>query len=215
MFQVSQLSETDRRGWTVFINGVETQVGMLEIVSSKGTLTYAKRPEGYDAWVFREEGGGGSVTLLFTRDLKGNLLVGLIREKRANMGDALVWCIMGGFVKQDESHEQAQQREAAQEGDINTAAAQMLPGVHTNPNRAFFVADVEQGEGVHAYALQIPLEWLEAEEGSEFLRFKSNVLLSGTKGTSDVRFMPWKQAVRCSADSLARSAIAQLLTEEL
>lgn len=215
MFQVVRLLDTDRRGWTVYIDGVETGVCEITIVGPKGELRYGKRPEGYDAWVFREEAGGGSVTLLFTRDLNGNLLVGLIREKRANMGNAPVWCIMGGFVKHGESHEQAQQREAAQEGDINTSAAQILRGVPTNPNRAFFVADVEQAEGVHAYALQVPLEWLEAEEGSDFLRFKSHVLLSGTKGTSDVRFMPWKQAVLCSADSLARSAIAQLLTEEL
>lgn len=212
-FEMNQIPEDKGRGWTVLVDGEERKVGIVEIKSKFGTLTYGLRPEGYDGWVFREQGGGGAVTVPYTRTPEGELLVGLLLEKRANMGDKSVWCVIGGFVDPDESHSAAQAREAAEESGLDAAKAEELTGMNTNANRAFFVADANAGEGVHAYSLSLPFDWLEAD--GESYKLKDAALLSGFKKAGDVRLFPWRKAIDCSPDALARSAIAQLLAAVL
>lgn len=211
-FEMVQIPEGKGRGWTVFINGKEQQVGKVEITSKFGALTYGLRPEGYDGWVFREEGGGGAVTVPYARTPNGELLVGLLLEKRTNMGDEPVWCAIGGFIDQGESHDKAQSREAAEETGLDTAKAKELPGMNTNANRAFFIADASAGEGVHAYGLLLPFDWLEADGESSKLK---DAALLGYKKAGDVRFFRWREAIGRSPDALARSAIAQLLASVL
>lgn len=199
-------------GWEVKIDGEVRRVGLVEVSSKFGTLTYGLRPEGYDSWVFRETGGGGAVTLPYAMAPDGSLLVGLLLEKRPNMGEVSAWCVIGGFVNPNESHVAAQTREGTEESGLDTAQAGQLPGLGTNSNRAFFVADATT-EGVKAYGLIVPFGSLEPE-GNGF-KLKPDTQMLDPKKVANVRFFPWKDAVRLTADALARSAIAQLLTAVL
>ena len=148
MFDMKPIPKDNARGWTVTIDGEERSgIGLIELSSRFGTLTYGLRPEGYDAWAFREEGGGGVVTIPYTIDPNGNVFVGLIQEKRTNMGSEPVLCVIGGFVDPDETHDSAQIRETAEESGLDARKSQHLDGAGANPNRAFFVADAMKGEG--------------------------------------------------------------------
>ena len=129
------------------------------------------------------------------------------------MGDQPVWCAIGGFVDPGESHGKAQEREAAEETGLDAAKAEELAGMNTNANRAFFVADASTGEGVHAYGLSLPFNWLEVD--GESYKLKDAALLAGVKKAGDVRLFPWRKAIGYSPDALARSAIAQLLATVL
>lgn len=153
--------------------------------------------------------GGGSVTIPYAHTPEGELLVALIKEQRANMGEEAVWCVIGGFIDPGETHRQAQAREAAEEAGIRTTSARQLPGLCTNANRAFFVADAAAGEGVHAYGFEFPFNLLEVE-GSNY-KLKDSALIVGIKKPDDLRFFPWRNAIISTPDALARSAIAQLL----
>lgn len=153
------------------------------------------------------------MTVPYARTPEGELLVGLLLEKRANMGGEPVWCAIGGFVDPGESHDKAQAREANEETGLDSAKAEELAGMNTNANRAFFVADANAGEGVHAYGLSLPFGWLEMD--GESYKLKDAALLSGFKKASDVRLFPWRKAIGRSPDALARSAIAQLLATVL
>lgn len=212
-FEMSQIPKDKGRDWTVLVDGEERKVGLVELKSKFGTLTYGLRPEGYDGWVFREQGSGGAVTVPYAHTPEGELLVGLLLEKRANMGDEPVWCAIGGFVDPGETHAQTQAREAGEESGLDATKAEELAGMNTNSNRAFFVADANAGEGVHAYSLSLPFDWLEAD--GESYKLKDAVLLSGFKRADNVRLFPWRKAIGCSPDALARSAIAQLLAAVL
>jgi len=208
-FEMRPIPEEKGRGWVVKIDGVRQMVSSVELSSKFGTLSYGLRPEGYDAWVFRETGGGGVVTLPYAHTPEGRLLVGVLLEKRANMGDEPVWCAIGGFVEPDEMHQRVQAREAGEEAGLDAAKATELPGMATNANRAFFVADASAGEGMHAYGLSLPFEWLKAD--GESYKLKDATMLSGFKKASDVQFFQWRETIRVTADAMARSAIAQLL----
>ncbi|MDO8590980.1 MAG: NUDIX hydrolase, partial [bacterium] len=174
---------------------------------------YGLRPEGYDSWVYREPQGGGEVTIPYVFTPEGELLVGLLREARANMGDQPVWCVIGGFVDAGESHEQAQVREASEEAGLDARKAQVLPGLPTNANRAFFVADAINNEGVHAFRLKINFNQLEPD--GQCWKLKDSALLPSFKKGADLRFFRWNEAITGSADGLARSAIAQLVAHLL
>lgn len=215
MFEMGQIPEGKGRGWTVLVDGEERRVGKVEITSRFGTLTYGLRTEGYDGWAFREQGGGGAVTVPFARTPGGELLVGLLLENRPNMGDQPVWCAIGGFVDPDETHAHAQARKAGVETGLDTAKAEELGGMATNANRAFFVADANASEGVRAYSLEIPFDWLEPDGGDCFKLKDTAPLLASFGKASGIRLFRWRNAIRRSPDALARAAIAQLLATHL
>ncbi len=106
------------------------------------------------------------------------------------MGDEPVWCAIGGFVDPGESHNEAQAREAGEESRLDTAMAEELAGMATNANRAFFIADASTGEGVRAYGLALPFNWLKAD-GKGF-KLNDAALLSDFKKASDVRLFRWR-----------------------
>ncbi|MDO8590476.1 MAG: hypothetical protein Q7R65_00685, partial [bacterium] len=88
-FEIGPIPEGKKSGWTVLVNGklLPTPVQTVRLVSSRfGELMYGLRPEGYDSWVYREPQGGGEVTIPYVFTPEGELLVGLLREARANMG---------------------------------------------------------------------------------------------------------------------------------
>lgn len=208
-FELGDIPEGKERGWSVFIDGVEYRPKKVQISNPRfGTITYGLWPQGYDGWCFHELGGGGSVTLPYSYTPDGELLVGLLLEKRANMGGD-VWCVIGGFIDPGETHDKAQAREAVEESGLDTVSAVRLPGVPTNPDRGFFITDGVD-EGVHAYGLEVPFNMLETDGGSSF-KLKGAAPFTGYKKADGVRFFLWREAINCTPDGLARVAIAQLL----
>ncbi len=210
--KMETLKPEDKRGWTIRINGQEVEgVGLLEIESKFGRLVYGKRPEGYDSWVFEEQGGGGAVTILYA-EVDGEILIGLREEPRANMGEKPRLCVIGGFVDLGEDHQQTQQRVLEEESGLSLEA-QKLPGLPVNANRAFWVADPDKDEGVHIYALKIPAEYLILDEQNPGSYLLTPEILGSRK--KPVRFLPLAQAVNQSPDVIALAAIARLMVNVL
>lgn len=209
-FKMTQAGE-GKGGWRVIVNGHEvTTAYHLELVHDKyGKVEWGQRPEGFAGWVFHEPGGGGSVTIPFAKNPKGEIYLGLIRENRANMGGSN-WCVIGGYLTPGESHQKTAERETEEEAGL-VAKATLLHGVPANSNRAFFVADPAKDEGVHAYGIHIP--WALLEKADEGYKMAPGTL--SHKKESEMRFFPWREAVRLTPDVLARGAIAQLLAELL
>ncbi len=218
-FKVEVLSDeaAQKRGWTVEIEGELKDVRHIRLENPKvGVLEYGNRPEGYDGWVFKENGGGGAITIPFARK-DGQLLVGVILEDRKNMAGKQ-WCAIGGLVDPGESHFDAALREALEESGL-LMRPELLPGLPTNSNRLFFVADPSADEGVHAYAVEVPFAALELEDGG-FYAIKADLPaeLRGKifqKSSGHVRFMTWKEAINRSPDALFRAGISQLLANVL
>ena len=84
-----------------------------------------------------------------------------------------------------------------------------------NPNRAFFIADASAGEGVQAYSLSIPFDWVEKEDGGDSYQFKAISLQHFVQNAEKIHFYPWRDAIRRTPDALALAAIAQLVAEVL
>jgi len=210
-FIMNPIPADKKRGWTVLVDGEEVQVGKVELLSKFGTLTYGLRPEGYDAWVFAEAGSGGVVIVPYCFHHEDGLLVGLLRETRANMGTEPVFCAAGGFVEKNEAHHEAQAREMDEETGMDSSKAHQLPGAAINSNRAFFVADAKKGEGARAYAFELSEDALEALPDGGFKLRDPDSLPNLNKG-KDVVFFYWKDAIEVTPCAMARSAIAQLLT---
>ena len=210
VFTVKSVPRGANRGWKVKIDGVPQEVGKVEIASRFGVLTYGQRPEGWDGWVFKETGGGGAVTLPFTRMSDGTVLIGLIPEKRPNMGGEEL-CIVGGFVSPGESHDDAQTRVAENEAGLKTTCATELPGWPFDCNRLFFVADSAKGEGLHAYCLEIPEEYVVHGEDGFYYDIPDED--RGRFGKiANVVLMPIHCAIRATPDGIALAAIARLMS---
>lgn len=203
----------EQRRWTVEIDGEKVSVGMVVFTHPNfGTVTYGLRPEGYDAWVVREPGGGGAATVPYARTPDGELLVALLRESRANMGDEPVWDLIGGFIDPGETHAEAQVREAEEETGLDTVRAHELPGLPAAANRAYWVADAKAGEGLHVWGIEVPFSHLEVDETFGGYKLKSSIGIEERKA-AHVRFFPWREAVKCTPCALTRAAIAQLLAD--
>ena len=153
-----------KRKCKIFADGKEIFPGSLTVEHDTWALKVGIRPEGWQGFLFRENGGGGSFTIPWACGPKGEILVGMVQENRPNMGGP-VWCIMGGFVDLGENHDQSQKREAAEEGGLDTGGAKKLPGVGIVSNRLFWVADVKGGEGGRVFEKEYFFLQLEPRRG--------------------------------------------------
>jgi len=182
---------------------------LLRISSRWGELQFGARSDGGVGWIFKEEGGGGSVVIPYSRSDSGELLVGLVREHRPNMADVPTLCAVGGFRDPGESHFTAGTREAAEEAPElfqQLEKAKELSGLPFISNRFYFEADLYAGEGVHAFGLWVPTELLRSDSEGDL-----RIAIAGGGKTAEVVFLPWRQAIAKCGDGLALSAIARLL----
>lgn len=215
-FEMKVLEKGDKKGWTAEVRAkllglsrIIRDVRFFELKSKFGTLRYGKRPEGYDAWTFEYPGGAVTVPYAFTPE--NELLVALVREARANIEGGALFNAIGGFVKPNETVEDAQVRASEAETGL-LREAEMLPGPHSVADRAFFVSNPDTGQGCNrVFGMQIPFaELVPAEEGGYAV-----ASLGDFKKADDVRFFPWREAVQRTPDGIARAAIAQLLAAKL
>lgn len=216
-FEIKPIPSGMKRGWRVLADGKEIDVAHLELVSERfGRWVYGLRPEGFDGLSIYEPGGGGSVTLPFSIRPDGKILVGLLQENRPNMGPNPIWGIIGGFIDPGETHREAAIRETTEESDLDATRAFELEGLDTCANRAYWVTNPYENEGVHAYAFEIPFDSLvpaDAVHGGDAYPWMLNdsALLAGYQKRAALRFFEWRKAARLTPDSFARSAILQLL----
>ena len=207
-FEVTSLNEAPKN-WSLKIDGEDVIARHLELNSRWGKLSFGMRPEGFEGWAW--EGAGGVVTLPYVHE-DGQLLIGLLAEHRPNMSETAVYCVIGGFVDPGEDDRAAQARESMEEAEIDTTRAFEMKGVPTLEDRMYFVG--EYGKvGNRAYALRFELTDL--EEVGDHWELRKGASASGLKKPQELHFFPWREAVRITADSLARSAIALLLCELL
>lgn len=174
------------------------------------TIGVGKRPD-FNGFLVRNCNGKGAVTVLWSRDSNERLLIGLVLEKRPNLGPEPVWCIAGGNLELGESHKEAQIRELHEETGFDTSMAKELPGLPFVEDRVLYVADAKKGEGNHAYSLEVSLDMLEKDEREAV--WKPKLGLIKHKAESEIRFFPWREAARMSPDALALAAISRLLAE--
>jgi 8-oxo-dGTP pyrophosphatase MutT (NUDIX family) len=180
-------------------------VSRMSLSSKFGELSYGARP--YPAWVFREAGGGGAVTLPFVRNPQGEILVGLLLEDRPNMG-GLRWCAVGGFIDPNETHMETGLRETMEETGMAVPPIFELDGMAMNPNRQFFDADPEKGEGVRTFGMELPADWM-VPNGDGSFRIKEGIQV-GVKNPERLAFFPVRDAIRKTGDALALGALAKL-----
>ena len=219
-FEMKKIPEGHKRGWEVELNGnIVEDVNNLKISSKFGTFEYGMRPEGYDGLTIYEPGGGCAVTILYSFDENDELIIGLLLEKRMNIWDYYTPCIVGGYVDIGESHEEAQAREAMEETGLDTTKAVLLSGLPSNINRALYVANPFEKEGVTAYGLKIPFSDLfqfnADDPDNRIWRLRPGLISKNFKNPDAVYFCPWRVAIRETPDGIARAAIAQLLADVL
>ncbi|MDR3125886.1 MAG: NUDIX domain-containing protein [Candidatus Nomurabacteria bacterium] len=155
-FQMGQISNQAKRGWTVRVNGEEIEgVESLEIESPKfGTVRYGQHPAGYDTWVFDELGGGGAVTIPYMiHPINGMLYVGVVEQNRPLLGRR-IWEVPRGFMDPSDKDKAATAlREALEElGYEFSQPIKLADG--KNPNSTFFDTSGED-EGVAFFGLSV------------------------------------------------------------
>lgn len=194
----------ERQGiWSTRSLTVDDQgsVQELELTSKYGTLRFGQDTrDGHVGWRF--EHTGGSITLPYARR-DGRLYVGLLPEKRVNLGGWAYPCAIGGFRRPDESHAAAASRETLAETKASAPDPLLLPGLSGAIDRNYFEVNVAAGEGLKAYAVQVPADELEFSP--------ENGLRLTHASWKGVEFLPWQDAIVATPDVIARAGIAQLL----
>ncbi len=211
MFSMSPLEDETKRGWQVLADGEEIHPKLLQLVSKYGTLTLGVRPEGYQSWCWKEAGGGGAVTILFSYSPEKKLYVGTVPEDRPNLGGVRL-CAIGGMAESGRTKAELQQVETEEEAGVDTAKAVLLSAPKVN-DRLFFIADAQEDEGVHFYAFELPFEHL-VENSDESYRLRPDASVidpERDRKREGLVFWPWYQAVHQSPDILVSAAVGLLL----
>ena len=212
--KIVPLEDESKRSWRVVIDGKEIEPKELIIESEGyGKLVLGERPEGFHGWWFEPE-NGGVMTIPWVKTPDGEILVGLVREHRPNMGPEEVLSAPGGFIDEGETAADAQSREADEESGLDTTGAELLPGLPVNSDRLYFAQDPHEGEGMTMYHLEFPYDGLEQSEENKGWMLPKPGVVSHNK-ESELVFIPWREAVELSADSLTLAAIAKLLSKIL
>jgi len=139
----------------------------------------------------------------------GDLLVGLLLEKRLNMGGDVL-CVIGGFVKPDESHQKAAEREEEEEASIQSNDGP-LAGVPINSNRLYFQANPQKDEGVHSYHVQVP--FTDLTPANKHPNWYTHSRWQPKNG-AELVFMPIEEAAQICPDALAYPAMLRIALEQ-
>lgn len=213
-FKIVPVPQDKQQGWVGSVQVEKGRVFYVRLENPRfGSLEYGERPEGYDAWAFREVGGGGAVVLPFARHDTGLLYVGLRQEERSNMAGTWL-CAIGGFKDPGEGAKQAAVRETAEEAGLDATQSAPLEGLPLNTNRAFWVADPAKDEGIHCFALEVPWSWLEWRADERF-GLRAGKQDPNLPKPETIVFLPWRTAVKETPDLVAAGAIARLIVAKL
>jgi 8-oxo-dGTP pyrophosphatase MutT (NUDIX family) len=223
-FQMSDIPPTPdgqaSRGWQLEVNGQPIdEVTSAHLVEQDAGLeaTYGKRPEGFDGVVFREPGGAATVPYLI--DDKGNIFVGIVKEKRPTMGEDITHNIprrFSNFGDPDKTHTAV--RGLAEKTGYSTFGSRTFKlASGLNPNSTWLDFSHSKDEGVDFYALQVTADELDLNhdnEGREFYSFPATARKKAEGDESaelilDSQFIPISEALQ-SRDMYTSAAAGQL-----
>lgn len=214
-FEMSPIPSGTKRGWKILLNGQEIDgVEKLELSHPEyGRVIYGMygKDETFDSWAFEAINGSFLIPYCW---INRKLFVGLLWEKRPNMGDIeeFTLCVVGGGVEPDETYHEAIIREAEEEASLGRFKSFILPGKAVVVDRFRSIANVSRGEGLHFFACEVPLENLSKLDETHYKIVglpESEEKNTGKVG--NVEFMPWWLAIENTADTIALAAIARLL----
>lgn len=203
----------DVKDWSFELNGQEVRATHFRLSHPViGTVEFGLRPEGFLGWVFQTT---GSVTLPYAIAANGRLLIGLLPERRANLGEGESLNIIGGYVDPGETNTQTQRREAEEEAGLGNFEGREARGVPVSNQRSHNVADWLKDEGcVHIYYIRVPLDRVfAANDGTYRIAPLPSDDPERMKKIFSTVLMPFRQAVEATPDPLAGTAIARLVAE--
>ncbi len=215
----------DGEGKTAFRPEVLENLTEVEIYNPRfGVLRYGMTQGGYDGWAFHEVGGGGTVILPCAM-VKGQPYVGVVLEKRHNMGGEVWNCPRGFLDSATENPFDAARRELAEEVfteerlDPTRCDVFALPGEPGNCNSAFFETP-SRGEGMRYFGAQFNESALVQDGDGYVFReglLTPNATLDAQQKASGERilksrFIHWTKAALLS-DQFTNAAVARLIVK--
>lgn len=228
-YKVSNISKEPesqaKRGWFLEINGekLDTPIEKARLVNPRMgvEVEYGQRQEGYDGFVLKEPGGGGSVTIPYYYH-NGELYIGVVEESRPTVTDGRVeekvLNVPRGFMDPGQDHFQTAQKELLEETGYEPISKRIvaLPGEPMNPNSTFFVTGKDKG--VHAYGIQVyDFELVKLNESENPVDTKYGFDKEIIKSTSkmgekvlNTEFINWRRAVALN-DMFSVAGVGRLL----
>ncbi len=205
------------RGWKLFVNDKEIpEVESVELSSKFGVVRYGLTPQGYDAWCFAENGGGGTVLVPYFIDRTGFLYVGVVEQPRPLQADKPVLNLPRGFLDPGVNHFQNALKEGSEEiGLIEKNRVFPLKGEPGNPNNTFFFTNNvnEKGEkfGIRFFGVEFSRHEIIMDKGK--LIFQQGVVTPITKDAEKImgtQFVPWREALQMGC-MITNAGVGRLL----
>jgi 8-oxo-dGTP pyrophosphatase MutT (NUDIX family) len=224
-FAVTPIEDGAKRSWTVGINGEDatdaTKSATLTNESLGLELRFGMRPEGYDGFIIREEGGGGAATIPYMITSEGGIYVGVVEENRATLG-GITQNIPRGMQSKGETHEQTAARELAEETGYTAQLGRFsLLASGLNSNSAFFDTSRSPNDGISMYALNVKEDELDLthdDKGNVYYQFSQdvndNTAPDITEKIMGSRVIPLEAALK-SRDMFTAAAAGHLLADLL
>ncbi|MFA6536789.1 MAG: hypothetical protein WCT18_00125 [Patescibacteria group bacterium] len=208
--------EGAKKGWKLFVDRKEIPADEMELVSGFGTVRYGRTPQNYDAWLFAENGGGGSVLVPFFKDKQNRLFVAVVEQPRPLQADDKVANLPRGFLDPGIDHFENAAKEAGEEfGLKDKSRVFLLEGEPGNPNNTFFfnngVTDKGEKMGIRFYGVKF--NWNEVEVVDGKVVFKQGVVKPITKDAEKImgaKFLYWKTAMHLGC-MITNAGIGRLL----
>jgi len=166
-YTVESLTDTGiERGWRIEIDGEQIDAGLLVLDNPELgiTMTYGRRPEGYDGPVLREEHGGVVMVPYFV-DGEGDLYIGVVRERRLTVDEpSQLFNVPRGMKEAGELSEKSAAREYEEETGLEAASAATIKlATSVNASSTFF--DTTRGGGADFYASKFLGQVVRNDEG--------------------------------------------------
>ncbi len=198
---VRPVTINDGQGWTGIITLKDGAVIDMAAVAKIDTfqerlgaaISYGKRPEGYDAFVTTEKGGGGSISVAYFfngEHTRKNLHVAVIREMR---NGRVVLNLPRAFLKPGQQHLTLAEETAKVEFGLDVPFKTNPLGNALNSNSAWLLTN--QGEGCRFFSLLVNKRALQLISGMGYFKFKNEVIPSDKEDVAGKRlvasiFMP-------------------------
>jgi 8-oxo-dGTP pyrophosphatase MutT (NUDIX family) len=224
-FAITPIQKGAERGWKVDINGTDVTKDTTSADFTNHTLglelRFGMRPEGYDGFIIREQGGGGAATIPYMITAEGGIYVGVVEENRAALG-GVTENIPRGMQSKGETHEQTAARELLEEtGYVAHLGRFSLLASGLNPNSTYFDTSKSPNDGVSMYALHVQEDELDLthdDAGNVYYQFSkdvnNNTAPDITEQIISSRFIPLEAALK-SRDMFTAAAAGHLLADLL
>ena len=217
-YNLDKVAADAKRGWEVLVNGVEIAgVESVSLVNKAINMSvdYGMRPEGYDGFVIREN--GGAITVPWMTDESGQIYVGLVEEYRPTMGEPKTLNVPRGMANTGEKRSETASREFQEETGKEIGARAVEVATKLNMNSTFFDNTQEHTEGVDVFAVKLDADELELgydEEGNVFYKFPQEVASKAENKVIEkiygTKFIPVNEAF-ASKDMLTVTAVGLLM----